>query len=371
MERKVIPLYKVNMPSNMAEILSPVLQSGFITEGPKAKEFECKFQDFIGNKNTALVNSGTSALTLALRLANVGPGSEVISSPLTCLATNQPVLTVGASIVWCDVDKNTGNIDADKIEALITPKTKAILFVDWSGTPAELDKINEVANKHGLKTIEDAAQALGAEYKGRKVGTICDYTTFSFQAIKHLTTVDGGAIACKTKIDYDRAVLLRWFGMSRNHTNSPVCWEGDVTEPGYKMHMNDVNATIGIEQLKYIDGIIAAHKKNGAYLRSNLKGLKNIELCVIPGYIESSFWFFTIKLLSTKHREEVSKKLIDAGVASSITHTRNDSYSLFGNSDTTLPGLDDFGSRMLNIPCGWWVSQEDLDYILVTLRSAV
>lgn len=365
----VIPLYKVHMPVDIAEVLKPVLLSGFITEGPKSKQFEHEFQKYIGNECTALVNSGTSAITLALRLAGVGPGTEVISSPNTCLATNSPILTLGADVVWCDVDVKTGNIDADRIEALITEKTKAIIFVNWGGTPAELDKINAVAKKHGLKTIEDAAQSLGALYKGRATGTSCDFTCFSFQAIKHLTTVDGGALACSNKGDYDEAVLLRWFGLRRGHSKSPVCWEGDVPAPGYKMHMNDVNATIGLEQLKYVDSIVEAHKYNGSFLTDALLSAPNIEICEIPEYIDSSFWFYTIKLDNHKHRVRVNAGLSKHGIMSGISHTRNDKYSLFKKYNANLPGVSEFDSRKLNIPCGWWVTRENLDLVVKTLKE--
>lgn len=363
----MIPLYKVHMPENIGEVLSPVLLSGSITQGPKAKEFEEAFGKFIGNPNTALVNSGTSAITLALRLAGVSPGTEVISSPMTCLATNEPILTLGAKVVWCDIDPTTGNIDPSKIRKLITPKTRAIIFVDWAGTPAELDEINDIAYSYGLKTIEDAAHALGALYKGRQTGTSCDFVCFSFQAIKHLTTVDGGALACRSEKDCERAILLRWFGMSRGQTKNPVCWDGDVLEPGYKFHMNDVNATIGLEQLKHINFIIDRHRSNGSFFSRTLAGINSIELLKIPEHIQSSYWIYTLKLRDIESRRIFSERLKQQGVMSAITHTRNDTYSLFKDSRVSLPGMDDFGSRMLNIPCGWWVSEEDRQEISKTI----
>jgi len=358
------------MPPNMASILEPVLSSGLITEGPKAKEFQEKFQEYIGNPFTALTNSATSAIVIALRLAGVSPGDEVITSPMTCLATNEPILLAGVVPVWCDVDIRTGNIDPSKIECLITSRTKAIVFVDWAGTPPEIDEINAIAKKHNLKTIEDAAHALGAKYKGRKVGTLSDFTCFSFQAIKHLTTVDGGAIACKVKEDYERAILLRWFGMARGH-NAPnqVKWDGDIIEPGYKMHMNDLNAAIGIEQLKYIEKNISLHHENGMYLRKHLKYINGLELCDIPSYIKSSFWIFTLKLENIEKKTSFSNKLLKTGIGNGLAHTRNDTYSLFKNYQCSLPALDKFSECMLNIPCGWWVEKSDLDYIISTIKK--
>lgn len=368
-----IPLFRVNMPANMDQILKPVLESGFITEGPRSKEFETKLGEWIGNPNTAVVNSGTAALTLAYRLAGVGPGDEVITSPMTCLASNEPIQSLGGKAVFCDVDPATGNIDPDKVEALITNRTKAIAFTNWAGTPCELDPLNAIAKKYGIKTIEDAAHSLGAAYKGKRTGTSCDYTIFSFQAIKHMTTVDGGALSCATKEDYDRAVLLRWFGCRRGHNSSPIKWEGDVVEYGYKFHMNDVNAAMGIESLKTIDGIIAAHKRNAAQLRTCLAGIEGIELLSIPDYIDSAHWIFTLKLRDTEARAKFAAELVNCGVGSSIVHTRNDAYSLFKDSKPapgTTPGLDDFCSRMLNIPCGWWLNNMDVYHVVEAVGKA-
>lgn len=369
MSNPTIPLFKVHMPQDIAEILKPVLLSGYITQGPKSAEFERVFQEYIGNPYTALVNSGTSALTIALRLVGAGPGTEVITSPMTCLAGTQPILTCGATPVWCDIDPATGNMDPSCIEALITPRTKAVMFVDWAGMPAPVTEINDVAHRHGLKTIEDAAQALGSSYAGKKTGTGSDITCFSFQALKHLNSSNGGAIACSTKEDFDRAVLLRWFGTKRGAPSSPVCWEGDVQEPGYKAHLCDIEATIGLSQMPYLDGIVSAHKHNGHRLLSELVGLRDIELCAIPAKSDPSFWIFVIRLRDVVVRSRVSAALLGEGISNSVVHTRNDVYSLFKQYRGVLPGVDDFSSRMLCIPCGWWVSDRDIDYIVRAVRG--
>lgn len=361
------PLFKVNMPPNVELKLKPILESGYISEGPVAKEFELQLQQWIGNPYLSLVNSGTAALTIAMRLANIEAGDEVITSPMTCLAMNEPILSLGAVPVFCDIDPSTGNIDPSKIEALITDKTKAILFVNWAGTPAPLDEINRIAKQYNLKTIEDAAHALGATYRGKKVGTISDFTCFSFQAIKHMTTIDGGAVACSNQEDYDRSVLLRWFGCKRGHNTSPIRWEGDVVEYGYKMHMADVNAAIGIESMKTIDSIIEKHKLNAEYLHKNFP--ESFEL--LNNEAGSAFWIYTFKCRDKQHRLEVSDKLTNAGIGNSIVHTRNDAYSLFKDYPPRgdMSGTNEFCDRMLNIPCGWWLEQEDLDVILSVLRS--
>jgi perosamine synthetase len=368
----MIPMFKVFMPKTVIKPLSKVLHSGYVAEGPVSKQFEEQIQHFIGNENTAIVNSATSAITIALRLCDVGPGTEVITSPQTCLATNEPILSLGADIVWCDVDINTGNIDPSKIEKLITNKTKAILFVDWVGIPAELDVINSIAKKHNIKTIEDAAQALGSCYRGNLVGNACDFTVFSFQAIKMLTTGDGGAISCKLKSDYEKACLLRWFGMERKNTClNPLVWEGDVVHYGYKMNFNDISAIIGLEQLKYVNKNIEKNRKNSSMLLDMLSDIKNLKIVEVLNHIDPVFWVFPIQLMDSTHREIVSKKLLDNGISNSILHTRNDKYSIFHKYISELPNLDEFSSRMLNIPCGWWLSKDNIKHIVKIIKESI
>lgn len=371
---KNIPLFKVNLPKDIHLTLQPVLESGFISEGPKSKEFQEKLQEWLGNPYTATVNSGTMALTLAYRLAGVGPGTSVIASPMTCLASTEPILSLGGRVIWCDIDPNTGNLDPSKLEDLIEEDTVAVSFTDWAGTPCALDEIIDICERHGLKTIEDAAHSFGATYKGNKVGSLLtrvSYTCFSFQAIKHMTTVDGGALACASKEDYDRAVLLRWFGCARGHNSSPVKWSGDVVEYGYKGHMNDVNSAIGLESLKTIDSIISAHKRNGKRLVDLLEDERHVECLSVSEDSDSAFWIFTIKLKDEGHRKHVSEELAARGIGNNVVHTRNDSYTLFQNGATTaLPGMTEFSERMLCVPCGWWLSDDDVKYVVMSIRDA-
>src|SRR3989338_2880247 len=188
----MIPLFKVFMPESIMAPLKETLLSGYIGQGAKVDEFEAKMAGWLGCERILTLNSCTSALQLALRLANVGFGDEVLSTSMTCTATNVPVMAMGARIVWVDIDPRTGNLDPRAIEKKIGKKTKAILAVHWGGYPCDLDEIHAVAKKHNLKVIEDAAHALGSVYKGKKIGNHSDFVCFSFQAIKHMTTVDGG-----------------------------------------------------------------------------------------------------------------------------------------------------------------------------------
>ena len=253
---KNIPLFKVFMPESVIPALQKTLFSGYITEGPKAKEFEILVSKYIENEKCMVVNSCTMALNIAYRLAGVGVGDEVITTPLTSIASNIPILSLGAIPVWVDVDPETGMIDPNDIEHLITEKTKAILVLHKEGDPARLDEIISIAKKYNIKVIEDAAHAFGAEYKGRKIGNHGDFVCFSFQAIKHMTTGDGGVLVCKDAEDYNRARKMKWFGVDKANKGPGNPWYNDVSELGYKGDLNDILATIGIEQMKYVQEII-------------------------------------------------------------------------------------------------------------------
>ncbi|MBS3125467.1 DegT/DnrJ/EryC1/StrS family aminotransferase [Candidatus Woesearchaeota archaeon] len=197
------------------------------------------------------VNSGTAAVHLALDIAGVGPGDEVITTSLTCAATNHAILMQYAKPVFADVQYDTGNIDPEDIEHRITPKTKAVLVVHWAGYPCDMDEINAIAKKHNLPVIEDAAHAMGASYKGKPMGTISDFTCFSLQAIKHITTGDGGILCTNNIQDYQKGIRRRWFGIDRNHRIPSVLGHADydIVERGFKYHMNDIAAAIGLAQL--------------------------------------------------------------------------------------------------------------------------
>ena len=211
----MIPLFKVHMPESVMDPLKAVLMSGYIGQGTKVDEFEKALVPWIGHPNILSLNSGTSALYLALKLAGVGYEDEVISTPMTCMASNTPIMDHKAKIVWADIDPWTGNIDPVDVERKITARTKAVMAVHWGGYPCEIDELLRVTKKYGIPLIEDAAHAFGAVYRGRKIGALSQFTCFSFQAIKHLTTVDGGALVASTNEGYRRGKLLRWYGIDR------------------------------------------------------------------------------------------------------------------------------------------------------------
>lgn len=359
-----IPLFRVNMPP--ATVLMPQLQkvlySSFIAEGEQVAAFEQKFGEYIGNPRVIALNSGTSALHLALLLAGVRPGDEVISTPITAEPTNMAIRHAGGRIVWADVDPHNGNVTGDSIAVRITPRTKAIMVVHYGGVPAPLRGIQAVSDAQNLPVIEDAAHALGARYAGQPIGWHSEFVMFSFQAIKHLTTVDGGMLACRTAAHADRGKLLRWFGIDRHAERTTL----DVAVVGYKYHMNNVTATIGMVQLDYIQSVIERHIANGRYFDQALRDIHGLETCQWDTAAEPSYWLYTVLV---DRQADFIRHIKGHGVAASTVHKRNDLHSVFADSRCALPGVDAFYARMVHIPCGWWVSNEDREYIVDVIKK--
>ncbi len=359
----MIPLFKVHMPEEVDKELLKTLHSGYITEGPRVKEFEAALEEKIWNRVFA-VNSCTSALTLALRLAGVKAGTEVITTPMTCTATNLPILSLGAVPVWADVCSDSGLIDPRDVERKVTSLTGAVVCVDWGGMPCDVDALKRICFVHSVPLIEDAAHSLGAVYFGLPVGRLVDFTAFSFQAIKHITTGDGGALACRSVLDHERGKKLRWFGINREAPGGGDSRIGvDIEEWGYKFHMNDIAATIGVAQLPYLRRIVAQHTANAVEYDQRLSEyfLKPKE----PFGVGSSWWLYTLLLPSESDRDGFREFMLGRGIQVSQVHRRNDEYSVFSpHRCGHLPGLDLFSSRMICLPVHWGLSQADRDRIV-------
>ncbi|MGH8247095.1 MAG: DegT/DnrJ/EryC1/StrS family aminotransferase [Gammaproteobacteria bacterium] len=362
----MIPLFKVHMPESVMEPLRATLMSGYIGQGPRVEQFEHALVRWVGSRQVLTVNSGTSAIHLALRLAGVGRGDEVISSPMTCTATNEPILERGAKIVWADVDPHTGNIDPRDVERKITARTKAVVAVHWGGYPCDLDELNDIGRRHGVRIIEDAAHAFGAEYRGWPIGSHSDFVCFSFQAIKHLTTVDGGCLVCKDPLDDRRGKLLRWYGIDRECDRKDFRCEEDILEHGYKFHMNDVAATIGMEQLKWVGLVLEKHRTNAAFFRNCLESLPGLGLLHYRPDRVSSYWLFTVLV---DDRPRFMEEMKQAGIMVSQVHARNDKHTMCRDFVRPLPGLDEFAAHQVSVPVGWWLSEEDREHIVRSIQS--
>lgn len=360
----MIPLIKTNIPPRdlLIPLLEEVLYSGYVAQGEKVEEFERRFEYYIGSGNSLSLNSGTAALHIALILAGVSTNDEVISTALTAEPTNVAIKMVGAKIRYADIDSETGNISPSSIEDNITNATKAIIVVDYAGIPANVKKISEISLKYNIPIIHDAAHALGAKYNGLRTGNHFPYTVFSFQAIKHLTTIDGGILQIASKEEYEKGKLIRWFGIDKKLSRL----DNNIQFQGYKYHMNNVNATIGLVQLANIDSIVNAHIENGKYFDFELNNIPGVELLHYYPQTEPSYWLYTMKV---DNRDGFISKLAENGIVASELHKRNDYHDYLVDFKSDLPNLDQFYKKLVHIPCGWWVGKEDRQKIVEIIKS--
>ena len=360
----MLPLIKTSIPNK--ELLMPelerVLYSGYIAQGEVVDEFERKFEDFIGNGYTLSLNSGTAALHIALILAGVKQGDELISTALTAEPTNVAIKMAGAKVRWADVDYETGNICPQSIEDAINNKTKAIIVVDYAGIPVDVNSIQAISEKYNIPVIEDAAHALGAKFNGKKTGNHFPFTVFSFQAIKHLTTLDGGALQIQDEDLYEKAKLIRWFGLDKKLTRM----DNNISIQGYKYHMNNVNACVGLVQLEGIQKLIDKCIENGKFFDKNLKGISGVELINYYDNSEPSYWLYTLKV---EDRTGFIKMMEDNGITASELHKRNDLHDYLNDYPTMLPNLDKFYEKLVHIPCGWWVTKDDRNKMVNLIKK--
>jgi dTDP-4-amino-4,6-dideoxygalactose transaminase len=360
----MIPLVKTHIPDKdkLLPELEKVLYSGYVAQGEQVELFERAFEDYIGGGYSLSVNSGTSALHIALILAGVDEGSEVISTALTAEPTNVAIKMTGAKIRYADIDMNTGTLLPESVEAAINEHTKAIMLVDYAGIPVNVPAFQQLSKKHNIPVIHDAAHALGAKFNGLKTGNHFPLTIFSFQAIKHLTTIDGGMLQCLNNIHYDQGKLIRWFGIDKKKSRL----DNDILIQGYKYHMNNVNATIGLVQLENIEHLVEEYINNGKSFDDALKGLPGVEVLQYYPESEPSYWLYTLKV---ENREGFIKKLAEQGIMASELHKRNDWHTYLNDFDCKLPNLDVFYEKMVHIPCGWWVGPEQRELIIKTIQS--
>jgi dTDP-4-amino-4,6-dideoxygalactose transaminase len=366
-----IPLFKVAMNDTVSDAVSKTLTSGCVTQGPKVEEFESLLKTYFGHEHVLTLNSATSGLCLAIKLLNLEPGSEILTPALTCLATNMPILSAGMRIKWVDTSPDSCNMDLDDLERKISPTTRAKIVVHWGGTTVDLDRLNDISTRYNIPVIEDAAHAFGSTYNDKKIGTTGNITVFSFQAIKHLCCTDGGAICLPTKELYDRAKLIRWFGLDRTKRSLPGTdfrLESDVSEWGLKWHMNDLNATIGICNLPLAIQNIELGRANVEYYQKELSGLKHVSLFDIDPRVNPSYWIYTIRITGGK-KQDFIRYMTERKIVVSQVHNRNDTHSCMSEFRSSLPQLDILEKEIVSIPSGWWLSDIDRARVVSAIRE--
>ena len=361
---KIIPLVKtyISPKEEMMPAIEKILYSGYIAVGEAVAEFESSLGDFIDNRKVVALNSGTAALHIAMLLAGVTPGDEVISTAMTAEPTNTSIVAMGARVVWADVDYKTGLISPDSIREKITEKTKAIIVVHYAGMVCNMDEINRISKDTGIPIIEDAAHSFGSKYNGKIIGSNSPYTCYSFQAIKQLTTVDGGAISVLNEDDINEIKKYRWFGLDKSKSRL----ENDIKKVGFKYGMNNVNATIGSVQLNNMPSVLNKYIENGKYYDCSLANIAGVTMVPYYNNTEPSYWLYTMKV---EDRDSFCRMMEEAGITASPLHHRSDTHSIFAELKCDLPNLDKWYKEFVHIPCGWWVENEDREYIVDTIKK--
>lgn len=371
----MIPIAKPYLTSDEAQAAYDVILSGWVTQGPKVQEFEEKFSAYTGANHAVAVSSCTTALHLALIVAGIKSGDEVICPSMSFIATANAIVYTGAKPVFAEVNSQY-NIDADHAESLITPKTKAILIVHQMGMPADIDRFREICNKRNLILIEDAACAIGSEYKGKKIGSHSDLVCFSFHPRKVITTGDGGMITTSNSDYYGRLKALRQHAMTVNdlerHKSGKIIIE-EYPEVGYNYRMTDIQAAVGIKQLEKLDWIIQERRKQAMKYHEGLKYCKHIILPLeLEGYY-SNYQSYSVLLKESSpiSRDELMQKLLEKGISTRrgiMTAHNEKAYSGF---NTSLTKTDIFSNTSIILPLYIGLSDNEQAFIIENIIDSI
>lgn len=371
---KHIPYGKQSINQDDIDAVISVMKSDWLTTGPKVPEFEQAICNYIGCKHAVAVNSGTSALDIAIQSLQLPRCSEIITTPFTFVASSNAILYNDLTPVFVDIEPDTCNIDVSKIEEKITPLTKAILYVDYAGLPCNIDILQEIASEYNLFLIEDAAHSLGAEYNNKKIGNFADITTFSFHPIKAITTGEGGAVVTDNSCLYDRMIMLRNHGISKDihqRSEQQYPWHYDMEYLGRNYRMTDIQAALGISQLKRIDEFISKRQD----ITSRYKEyFINIQLPHERPYkYKHGCHLFTILFYDKKTRDNCFTHMRKAGIGVNLHYIpvyRHNYYINRFNIDPKLfPVTEDIYSRIMTLPLYPSLSFEEHEYICFILHE--
>ena len=379
MNKDYLLFHKPFISQDEIDEMVDTLRSGWLSMGPKTIKFEEEFNKYIGAKKSVAVSSWTAAGHLTLEAFGIEKGDEVIVPTMTFPATAEIVCYFGAIPVIVDVDKDTLNISLEEIEKAITPKTKAIIPVHYGGQPCDLDEIQEIAKIHNLKVLEDAAHSLPATYKGKKIGTISDVTCFSFYATKTLSTGEGGMICTNDQEIAERCAIMRLHGINRDawkRYSESGSWYYEVVAPGYKYNFTDLQASLGIPQLKKVDTMWEWRKKIALRYLEGFKDFDLLTLPVIKNDRESSWHLFPVRLnleMLTKNRaqiiDELKKHNIGVGVHFMPVHQHLYYSETFNLDDKNYPVASATFPRLMSLPIYPGMTDTSVEKVITSVRE--
>lgn len=370
----MIPYGKQTIEQDDIQAVVDVLKSDFLTTGPKIAEFEQTVADYVGAKYAVAISNGTSALHAACFAAGIGPGDEVITTPLTFAASANCVLYCGGTPVFADVDPKTYNIDPEDIRRKITDRTKAIIAVHLAGQPCDMDAIHSIAREHGLIVIEDGAHALGSVYKGKRVGSLSDMTTFSFHPVKPITTGEGGMIVTDNEDFYKKMVLFRSHGITRDDsmmTRNDGPWFYQQFDLGYNYRITDIQCALGCSQMKKLDRFLARRKEIVARYNEAFADCDNI---ITPYQLSDteSGWHLYIVQVKKCDRRQVFENMREKGIGVNVHYIpvyMHPYYQEHGYENVHCANAEEIYSHIISLPLYPGLTSEQQDYVIDTLKS--
>lgn len=379
---KFIPYNVPNITDVEINEVVDTLKSGWIAKGPRTVEFEKEFAEYVGAKYALGVNSCTAALHVALLAKGIGAGDEVITTPMTFASTASTIIHTGATPVFADIDYSTGCIDPDEIEKKITPKTKAIVPVHYSGQVCDLDRIYDIAEKHNLFVSEDAAHALWSRYKGRLIGNKLQGTaSYSFYATKNLATGDGGMLVTDDEKIIEKARILAGQGMSHNAWNRYAkggSWKYDIAEPGFKYNMFDIQAALGLKQLSRLEEMQEKRLKIAAKFQEAFGKIDAIDPPFVPEYTTHCWHLYVIRIvpeLLTIDRDQFIVELNERNVGTSVhfipVHYMSAYRNRFGCKEGDYPNTEKHFNRIISLPLYPSMTDEETQYVIDAVADIV
>ena len=374
--RKMIPYGRQTIEEDDVQAVVDVLRSDYLTTGPKIAEFEKMVADYVGAKYAVAISNGTSALHAACFAAGIQPGDEVITTPLTFAASSNCVLYCGGTPVFADVDPKTYNIDPEDIRRKITDKTKAIIAVHLAGQPCDMDEIHKIAKEHDLLVIEDGAHALGSVYKGKKVGTLSDMTTFSFHPVKPITTGEGGMIVTDNEEFYKKMMLFRSHGITRDEnlmTRNDGPWFYQQLDLGYNYRITDIQCALGCSQMKKLDRFLSRRKEIVARYNEAFADCENI---VTPYQLPEteSGWHLYIVQVKNCDRRKVFEALREQGIAVNVHYIpvyMHPYYQEHGYKEIHCRKAEEVYSHIISLPLYPTLTEEQQEFVIQGIKQCV
>lgn len=350
----MIPIYKPYMPEKIEVGINEILYSGQLGFGKYGKAFESNLKSYLGAEYVLSVSSYNTAMLIVLSTLGLKYGDEVIASPVSCLASNQPFAVKGLKVIWADVNPNTGSMCPTDVKSKITEKTKAIFHNHFCGYLGEIDEINAIGELHNIPVIDDAIEGFGSEFKGRRLGNVgTDITVFSFQTVRLPNTIDGGAIVFKDKHLYEKSMLIRDYGIDRSifrTSNGEINSDCDISLEGYAGLMSELNSFIGFRQMDDIEGLLVTQRNNATIWDKKFENVDIINSLETTPDSVPNYWIYGVLC---KNKPEAIRDFKENGFYATGVHINNNVYSVFENK-AFLKGVNEFMNHFVAIPCGWW-----------------